>query len=223
MDITKLTPEEKKEIGRQLAEEEKQKKAKRRDDREALKQLKDEFVSAFFPKLIEISDILAASKTEIFEAANNIVSFSKDIDGISDEEMELQQSHTISTSSFDKTIIIGSNVVDGWDEDLARSGVDGVNKWLVSKMDVSDGEKQKLYSAIRIFLRPNKEGVLKASRIMEMKTWANEMGDIVLIDSVEKIQEAYRPKKTTTYVRAKYRDENGQDVNLNLSMSNSKI
>ena len=218
MDIKNLTPEQKKELAKQLAEEKKLQKQKQTENREALKKLQAEFVDKFFPKLVGIAKQLTLSKAEVFDNTKSILALKKEVYGLTDEMMEKQQSHNISTENTDKTIIIGYNVKDGWDKDLAAAGIEKINQWLVSQMKFNN---KNLVDMIRDLLKPNKDGILKASRIIDLANRANKMGDQELINAVAEVQAAYRPEKTTTYVKAKYRNEDGQDVWLNLSMSNA--
>jgi hypothetical protein len=218
MDINNLSNEELAAIEAQLKERKKVEKEKELQDRETLKQLQHEFVEVFFPKLVQVAESLTLSKEEIFDGIRDVLALKKSVYKMSDEAWEKQQTHTFSTQKFDKTIIVGYNVVDGWDQDLAASGVDGVNKWLSGKLNESNAE---LVEMIRDLLRPNKDGILKANRVLELYNRAVKIGDEELIRHVGKIQEAYIPQKTTAFVKAKYKGENGQDIWLNLSMSNA--
>jgi hypothetical protein len=74
---------------------------------------------------------------------------------------------------------------------------------------------------IRDLLRPDRNGMLKASRVVELYSRAVKINDEELIKHVQTIQEAYVPKKTTTFIKAKYKDDDGRDIWLNLSMSSA--
>jgi hypothetical protein len=200
-----------------LEEEKKAKKMKKEQDKEALKELQDEFVEKFFPELRAMEGKLSDMKLTIFENVGSILSLKKNVYELSDEAMSKQQSHTISNTAYDKTIIIGHNTVDGWDQEQASSGINKVNKWLEKQLK---NNSKDLVEMIRDLLRPNKDGILKANRVIELSNRANKIGDSELIDAVAEIQQAYKPRKTTTYIKAKYRNSDGQDVWLNLSMAN---
>ncbi|MDR2806277.1 MAG: DUF3164 family protein [Dysgonamonadaceae bacterium] len=218
MDIKDLTKEELTALEAQLEARKKGEKEKEIRERETLKQLQHEFVETFFPKLIEVAKNLTLSKGEVFDGVRNVLALKKTVYNMSDEAWEKQQTHTFSTQKCDRTIIVGYNVVDGWNRDLAASGVEGVNQWLSGKLNESNAE---LVEMIRDLLRPNKEGLLKANRVLELYNRAVKIGDEELISHVREIQEAYVPQKTSTFVKAKYKDEDGRDIWLNLSMSNA--
>jgi len=218
MDIKDLTTEQKAELKRQWEEEERAEKERKKQDRETLKKLQDEYVKKYFPQLEEVANKLSALKAAMHEDASTILGLKKSVYSTSDEAFERQQSHSVSTLNFDKTILVGYNVVDGWDTDLAICGVDGVNKWLQKKLN---DDNKELVDMIRDLLRPNKDGVLKANRVLELYNRATKIGDKELIESVANIQSAYIPKKTSTFIKAKQKNGSGEDVWLNLSMSNA--
>lgn len=218
MNINELSPEQIKSLETQLAEKKKAEKQKMQAEKETLKSLQNEFIDGFFPKLTSIAEHLTLSKAELFENVATILQIKQQILGISEEEFSQQQSHSISNENFSKTIIIGHNVVDGWDLDTAQAGVSRVNEWLTSKMT---NENTELISIIRNLLKPNKDGFLKAQRVLELRNNAEKIGDADLIDAVKMIQDSYLPSKTSTFVKAKFKGEDGKDIWLNLSMSNA--
>lgn len=216
MNLNDLTPDQRRALKEQLKAEEKAEKEKLKADKEAYKALQDEFVSQFFPKLVKIAEDLTLSKAELFEAARTILDFKNNVYGLGEEQLAQQQSYTISSSDFSKSIILGHNVVDGWDAEVANAGVSRVTEWLGKQ--TNDGNRV-LVGMIRDLLKPNKEGILKAPRVLELMNQAEKIDDQELIDAVNLIREAYRPVKTTTFVRAKFKDEDGKNMFLNLSMS----
>jgi wobble nucleotide-excising tRNase len=218
MDIKDLTETEKAVLLRQLASELRAKKEKKQGDKETLNMLTHEFVEKYFPILEATGKRMSEVKGHIFDDSKTILELKKEAYELSDDAMLRQQSHSLSTENCDKTIIIGHNTIDGWDESLAASGIDKVNKWLASKMT---DENKDVIDMVRDLLKPNKEGLLKANRVIELSNRASKIGDPILIEAVGELQKAYQPRKTTTYVKAKFRNEDGQDVWLNLSMSNA--
>ncbi len=209
----KLTPEQKRALREQLeAEERAEKEAKKRlsDDYNSLK---DEQVKATFNKLKHISISLETEKIDVFNQFGSLISMKKEVYNLTDEQLNIQQSHTFTTSDGKTSVVIGSNVVDRWGDDV-NVGIDRVNKWI---METIKDEKDR--EIIRALLKPNKDGVLKANRVLDLSIEARKRGDKELIEAVNFIQDQYRPMKTSTYVKAKYLDENGVWQWLALSMS----
>ncbi|MCL2246196.1 MAG: DUF3164 family protein, partial [Lentimicrobiaceae bacterium] len=67
--------------------------------------------------------------------------------------------------------------------------------------------------------KPNKDGVLKASRVLELEKLANRVNNPEFTDGLRIIKEAYKPMKTCQFVSVKYKDETGNEKTLPLSMS----
>jgi hypothetical protein len=216
MDLKSLTAAQKMELMQQLEAEQKAEKAKKQAERDTYEQLKNAQVQATFKRLTNISSELEKSKQSIFDEFDTILKMKKELFDITDDRMLAQESHTFTTTDGSVSIIIGHNVRDSWDETV-DVGVEKVNQWLVTL--AKDEPSAMLVGLIRDLLKPNKDGVLKAPRVLELSKKAKELGDRALIDAVELIESAYRPVKTSTYVKAKFKDERGQWQWLALSMS----
>jgi len=213
IDFKKLTDEQKKELRLQMeAEERAEKEAAQRlkTDYEALK---DEQVRASFKRLQNVSSSLGDEKVDIFNQFGSLIAMKKELFNLTDEQMELQQSHTFTSSDGKVSIIIGSNVIDRWGDDVAV-GIERVNRWIDAKI-----EDQNSRDIIRALLKPNSQGVLKANRVLDLSKKAREIGDTELIEAVNFIHDQYKPQMTSTYVKARYLDENQQWQWLALSMS----
>lgn len=216
IDIAKLSSEQKQQLMAQLEAEERQKRERQKREREIYEQLKDSQVRATFKELQQISSHLERAKQKVFEDFDAILKMKKELFELTDDRMLSQESHTFTTSDGEVSIIIGHNVIDSWDETVSI-GIERVNSWL--KKLAKDEESAVLVGLIRDLLKPNKDGVLKANRILDLSKKASELGDQELIDAVELIRDAYRPTRTSTYVKARYMDANGQKQWLALSMS----
>jgi len=216
ININKLSDEQRAILLAQLVAEEQARKQKQKKERDTYEQLKDAQVRATFKELQNISNMLENAKKKVFEEFEVLLKMKKELYGITDEQMLEQESHTFTTSDSTISIIIGHNVIDRWDETVSV-GIARINKWL-SKL-AKDDESAVLVGLIRDLLKPNKDGVLKASRVLDLSKKAYELGDKELMDAVDIIRDAYRPAKTSTYVKARYNDEHGVRQWLALSMS----
>lgn len=216
MDTLRLTPEQKNAIYLEMKAEEKARKESEKKERSTYEQLKDTLVKYTFTKLQTVSSMLQLNKEEIFKEFQTVLDMKKAIYKLTDEKMITQQSHTFTTTDGSVSIIIGQNVNDRWDETVS-AGLEKVNQWL-GKL-AKDEQSAVLVSLIRDLMKPNKDGVLKANRILDLSKKASEIGDQELIEAVDLIRDAYRPEKTSTYIKAKYKDEMGKDQFLALSMS----
>ena len=105
---------------------------------------------------------------------------------------ETQRSHTFTTSDGNFSIIIGHRIID---------------------------EQPELEKLIVLVLKKDKNGILKASRVLELEAIANENGNETLLEGVKIIKEAYKPSKSSTYVEAYYKDKMGKMVSVPLSIT----
>ena len=53
---------------------------------------------------------------------------------------------------------------------------------------------------LNLLLKKDKNGNLKASRVLELKKIAKQVGDSEFIDGVKIIEAAYRPNKSSTFI-----------------------
>lgn len=216
IDFNSLSEDEKRQIKEQLDADAK----KKADERKAAKIIYDEMrhdiVSDTFTYLQSVSKNLTEAKKNVFDSFQTLLELKKEVYGIADDAFELQQTHTFSNNDNTMSIIIGHNVIDAWDMELVNAGVSAVNNWLSEK---TNEDNKPFVKIIRDLLRPNKDGVLKASRVLELGKNAKEIGDKHLIDAVDMIQEAYKPQKTSTFVKALFKDDKGNSQWLALSMS----
>jgi hypothetical protein len=213
IDINQLTAEQKQQLREQFEEEERAAKATAQKQRDYYEILKDEQVQATFKRLQNLSSTLEEEKIDIFNQFGSLIAMKKDLFHLSDEQMDLQQSHTFTNKSVDKSIIIGANVIDRWSDDL-NIGIARISEWLDKHI-----EEDQSREIIRALLRPDSNGILKANRILDLSKKAAEIGDKELIEAVNFIRDQYRPAKTSTYVKAKFLDSNRQWQWLALSMS----
>jgi len=216
INISELTPEQRAKLMAELEAEERAAKERRRKEMEAYEQLKDTQVKATFKELQNISSSLELAKQKVFDEFDLLLRLKKELFGLTEERMLSQESHTFTSADGSISIIIGHNVIDSWDETV-KVGIERVNKWL-GKL-AKDEDSAVLVGLIRDLLKPNKDGVLKANRILDLSKKAAELGDRELIEAVELIRDSYRPTRTSTYVKARYIDTRGQKQWLALSMS----
>lgn len=216
IDLSALTPAEREQLMLQLNEERKRDEARHQAEREAYESMKDDVVRKAFATILDASEQLGATKDKIFGEFDQIMKLKKDLFKLSDEQMLTQGSHTFTSEDGQMSIIIGSNIIDRWDETVSV-GIKLVNDWLTTL--AKDEKSARLVDIVRDLLKPNKDGVLKASRVLDLSKHAAQIGDAELIKAVGIIRDAYRPAKTSTYIKAKYKDTTGNDVYVPLSMS----
>lgn len=216
MNIEQLTPEQKASLKAQLEAEERAEKDRKRMERNTYEDLRNAQVLSTFKQLQKISSELELAKQRVFDEFSALLKMKQELFELTEEQMLSQGSHTFTSTDGEVSVVIGHNVIDRWDETVSV-GVERVNEWL--KGLARDENSSMLVGMIRDLMKPNKEGVLKANRILDLSKKAAEIGDKDLIEAVDLIRDAYRPAKTSTYVKAKFKDDNGQTRWLPLGMS----
>jgi Mg2+ and Co2+ transporter CorA len=213
MEEMRLTPEE-------LAEYEEFKKEKarreaeriRQQNREIYKQLIDELIEANFPRLREVSDNLANVKASILDAFKKAIEMKTEIF----ETKSDQYSHMFTNSKGDKRIIIGVYTTDNY-RDTVNEGIAIVKEAITGL--AKDDDTKALVEAILRLLSKDQKGNLKASRVLQLRQLAEKIGNSRLIEGVKIIEESYQPAVSKTYIRAEYKNEIGQWINIPLGMT----
>lgn len=212
MDIKNLSPEDRAKLKRQLEAEEKEAKKKLDETRLTYKVLVDEIVTGMFKRLHDLSLTIIEEKAYVFSSFAEILAMKADIYGIKED----QQSHTFTSADGRFGIKLGYRVIDNYD-DTKSAGVGKVQKFLgtLSK----DENSALLLQTVMGLLKSDDKGNLKPSRVLELEKMANKSGDADFLDGIRIIKESYHPVRTCQFVTVSYKDENGVEKVLPLSMS----
>lgn len=214
VDLKNLTTEQKKALFEEIKKEEREKEKRKAEARETYKNLVAETVERNFKKLEGVSEMLSQVKKAVYEDFKTALEMKAELFGVK----ENQQTHTFTTAEG-LTITIGHRVTDNFD-DTVHAGIEKV-KGYISK--VTAGEKAELEELINLLLKKDKNGNLKASRVLELERIAEKINDEELKDGVQIIKEAYKPAKSSTFIEAYYKDEQGKKVYLPLSIVNADM
>lgn len=216
IDISQLSAEDRKALLAELEQKQQQEKRETAEKRNNYKEAVDKEVTRLFPLLQKASEALAKVKITVYERLSDLVKQKADVFG----SEEAQASHNFSTKDGNITIIIGYNIIDGWD-DTANTGMEKVNAFLKSLGKTK--ESKILVESITKLLSKDSKGNLKASRILQLKKIADKTENKDFIDGIQIIQEAYRPVRSKEYVRCIYKGNNGEQVILPLSITDAAL
>ncbi|MHD0316720.1 DUF3164 family protein [Fusobacterium sp. THCT1E2] len=206
VNIKDMTPEERKAMLMALQAEEDGEKKKRNEYKELVK----ETVTRNFEEVKKISESLSKLKKAVFEDFSTVLEMKAELYGI----RESQQSHTFSTNEG-LTIIIGHRIIDSFD-DTVHTGIAKVRQYI---QNVASGEKKEVEMMLDLLLKKDKNGNMKANRVLELKKIAEKVNDYDFLDGVKIIEAAYKPAKSSTFIEAYYKDEHGKKVSIPLSIS----
>lgn len=211
IDIKSLTPEQKAEMMRQLQEEQQAETLQKQAEKDMFITVRNETVERVYGHLKALSDNLAEVKEKMLSDFDTMLEMKAELYGIDDK----QQSHNWTSGDGNVTIITGYNVKDRWD-DTVGAGIARVQAWIDKQMT---DQNKNIVEMVRDLLKPNKDGVLRANRVLDLQNSAERIGDAELIEAVKIIREAYRPDRSGSYIKAKYRDGDGNWQWLPLAMS----
>ena len=211
LDFNNMTAEEKATLKKQILEEEVKEKAKRKAKIEDYKTLVDETVIKAMEKVKGVSNEITAVKKEVFDDFKSILELKAELYGVRDN----QQSHTFTTSDGKISITLGNRMLDSFD-DTVHAGIEKVKNYIYKTVQDEDTH---LLEIVNLLLKKDKNGNLKASRVMELEKIAGNINDAELSEGVQIIKEAWKPQKSKTFIEAYYKDKNGNKINIPLSMT----
>ncbi len=212
MDLSKLTKEEKEELFAKLQADKKAEAEKKEQDRETYKKLKDEAVHEIFGYLKDMSEKMISLKGIVFNRFDTIIEMKDDLYKTKSD----RQSDTFTTEDGSVTIKLGNRVYEGWD-DTVDVGVQKVKEYL--KTLAKDEERANLVDTVMRLLSKDRKGNLKASKVLELQQLATKSRNEEFIEAIQIIRDAYRPVPSCQFIEVRYKDENGKEVSLPLSMS----
>jgi hypothetical protein len=209
--LSDLTPEQRAQLmadakAQCIAEEK-----KRKEDIATYKDLASEAVNVCFRRLQDVSANLANEKKAIRTSFESSIALKKDLYKNATENY----SHTFINKTQDRRITLGHYVVDSYD-DTVEDGVAKVKDYISSR-----GDSTLVKIAMQLLSRDQK-GNLKASRVMQLQKIANESGDKDFIDGVQIIVDAYKPIASKDYIKAEYKNQRGEWINVPLGMTEAE-
>ena len=211
LDFKNMTDEQKANLKKQILEEEAKEKAERKAKVEGYKSLVDETVIKAMEKVKGISNQITTIKKEVFDDFKSILELKAELYGVK----ENQQSHTFTTTDGKISITLGDRMLDSFD-DTVHAGIEKVKNYIYKTVQE---ENTHLLEIVNLLLKKDKNGNLKASRVMELEKIAGNINDTELSEGVQIIKEAWKPQKSKTFIEAYYKDENGNKINIPLSMT----
>ena len=105
-----------------------------------------------------------------------------------------------------KRITIGRCVVDGW-RDTVEDGIAIVKEAVMGL--IKDDETKAMINQIMRLIARDQNGNLKASKVLQLDTLAEELHNERLNEGIAIIKESYIPNLSKTYIRAEWKDDNG--------------
>ncbi len=210
-----MTAEEQARFAKFKAEEDRQAAKKRaKQDRELYKQMVDDEVNNSLPILQELSADIKTVKQTVLDNFKSVLAMKAELFKTRTE----QRTHTFTNSEGDKRIILGQYTTDGY-RDTVEDGIAIVKEYISSL--AADEKTQALVNMVFRLLSRDQKGTLKASRIVQLRKIADEIGNDRFLEGVRIIEESYQPEVSKQFIRAEVKDENDQWRPISLGMTES--
>ena len=210
-----MTAEEQARFAKFKAEEDRQAAQKRaKQDRELYKQMVDDEVNNSLPILQELSADIKTIKQTVLDNFKSVLAMKAELFKTRTE----QRTHTFTNSEGDKRIILGQYTTDGY-RDTVDDGIAIVKEYISSL--AADEKTQALVNMVFRLLSRDQKGTLKASRIVQLRKIADEIGNDRFLEGVRIIEESYQPEISKQFIRAEVKDENDQWRPISLGMTES--
>lgn len=207
-----MTAEERAQLKAQLAEEDRQEALRKQEQKDAYMQMKDQFLERNLEKLKALSDQMQALKKEIFDDAETLIKLKDELFNTKTD----RQSNTFSHESGKYSISLGNRINEGWD-DTCEQGIEKVKEFLQTL--AKDDNSAALVETIMRLIAKNNKGMLKASKVLELEKLANKIQSAELTEGLNIIKNSYRPKPTCQFISVTMKDDNGNEKQLPLSLS----
>lgn len=187
----------------------------RREERGAYRDMAMKLVDEIFPEIKGMNESLRAGKQRVSDSFSALIESKREL--FAESLKDGQRSHTFINADSTKRIIVGRYMQDAWD-DTVEQGINKVKQYISSL--VKDSDSQVLVDMLLDLLSKDKQGNLKADKVLQLMKHAEDCDDPLFREGVQIIQEAYRPVLTKTYIRAEERDGRGsqwRNVPLNIT------
>ncbi|MEG0701902.1 MAG: DUF3164 family protein [Muribaculaceae bacterium] len=215
MNVT-MTAEERAEFEAfKVARAKKEAEAKAKAGREMYKQMVDDEIESAIPILMCLSADISETKKIVIDNFKSVIGLKSDLfNTVKDDQL----SHTFTNSAGDKRIILGVYTTDGY-RDTVEDGIAIVKEYITGL--ANSVETKALVGMVFKLLSRDAKGTLKASRIIQLRKIADEIGDDRFLEGVRIIEESYQPAISKRFIKASAKNANGEWVSIPLGMTES--
>ena len=183
--------------------------------RDTYAQLVDDEIDAATDMLTQLSTDMATIKETVMSNFRSVIDMKTETLGLS--KPQGQYTHTFTNSDSTRRITLGNYTIDSY-RDTVEDGIQLVTTYIQSL--ARDQDSQALVKAVMQLLSRNSKGQIKASRVLQLRKIAEEVGDPQFIRGVQIIQDSYQPEISRSFVRLEVKDPSTQTwtiVPLNIS------
>jgi Protein of unknown function (DUF3164) len=197
-DITKLSPEQKKEFAKQLAKDAKIEKAKKQGDIATLKELQGEFLEKNIDTLVNRQGEMETLVAQLFTDFSDILTLKSQVYGL--DRLD-QDSHTMTNADGSASITIGQNVTITFDGSES-AGVQKIMDYLTGISGTDDNEDmKKMAETVKLLLKPSlKTKMLNPAKIIQLDAMRSTYNSPEFDEGMDIITDAQIRQKGSSYV-----------------------
>jgi hypothetical protein len=198
IDLNALTEEQKRELGKQLKQEEKQKRIKTAETRKTLEEIWHEFVIKNVHKFMPIRDLVEADILDTFSDFDPLLKLMEECYGI--EKLD-QDSFTKTLPDGSFSFTIGYNKKDSFNGNEGI-GVEKIKKYMDELKGDGDNDKLvKLAAALDVFLKPNPvTGMLNPRKVKDLSKLRDLYDSELFNEGIDIIEKAAIYTRTSQFV-----------------------
>ncbi|OXA83696.1 hypothetical protein B0A56_00825 [Flavobacterium columnare NBRC 100251 = ATCC 23463] len=196
IDLSQLTPEQRKELVNDARELDRQEKETKADNVKALKELTEDFVKKHIDHLVEKHQSVEKVISELFHEYQFIRELKAETYG---NKINSQDSHTSTLADGSASITIGYNVTIGFDG-TENEGVEKIKEF-INSLASDDENVKKLTKMVNTFLKPNaKTKMLNPVKIIELSKLRDDFKSDEFNEGLEIIFNAQQRRQNSMYV-----------------------
>lgn len=201
-----MTAEELKEFEAfRKAQAEKKAKEQRKQNLAIYNEMIDGELAAAIPQLQQLATDIATVKRTVFDNFRSILDMKKDVLTITRDG---QRSHTFTNTEGTARLTLGYYTLDNY-RDTVNDGIAMIKDFICGL--ATDDKTKALVDMVLRLLSKDQKGNLKASRVLQLKKIADDLGDQRFIEGVDIIMQSYAPIMSKQYLRAEVRDNPGAE------------
>lgn len=195
-DLSKLTPEERKELSRQLKEQEQKEKELVKNNKETLQKLTEEVIDNNVDCFVNSQGTVEEAILKLFKDASVIIDGRGETFGLEKKE---QDSHTLTKKDGSASIKIGWNVKPTFDG-TESAGIQKIKQFMSSLAGETENEKL-LMDFLNIALKTDVQGNYNPKKVRELNTMRNRANSDLFNEGMDIIDAALIDVRTSMYAR----------------------
>ncbi|KQT17399.1 hypothetical protein ASG31_08285 [Chryseobacterium sp. Leaf404] len=217
IDIAQLTPEQMKAIADQVAQQEKERKNKKAEDKKLMKNMENDVVLGQIDFFIDKRQDLEARIENLFKNIEPVIELRAEVFG---NDKRAQDSHTFTLDDGSASVKVGWNVRPSFNGTEAE-GIVKIKSYMASLAGESDNEKI-LMDFLNIALKTDSQGNYDPKKVRELNQMRDRADSELFNEGMDIIMEAMIDIRTSRYARGYKMVDHGDGiikrVNFNFSI-----